>query len=61
VGVVLVVFQVHMVVEGIPKSEDGQHAYDNGRGGGVLAIEVARLETTNSGLGRGTLWELGVE
>jgi hypothetical protein len=50
-----------LVVDGIPKSEDGQHGDDNGRGGGVLAIEIASLEAASGRPGRGTLWELGVE
>lgn len=50
-----------LVVDGVPKSEDGQHGDDNRRRRGVLAVEVARLDAAPCRLGRGTLGELGVE
>lgn len=43
-GVVLVMLQVHLVVDGVPKSEDGQHGDDDRRRRGVLAVEVTRLD-----------------
>jgi len=60
-GVVLVMFQVHLVVNGVPKSEDGQHGDDDGRRRGVLAIKVARLDAAPGRLWSWALWELGVE
>jgi len=60
-GVILVMLQVHLVVNGVPKSEDGQHGDDDGRRRGVLAVKVARLDATRGRLGRGALRELGVE
>jgi hypothetical protein len=50
-----------LVVDGVPKSENRQHGEDDGRAGSVLAIEVARLDAANSGLGRRALWKLRVE
>jgi hypothetical protein len=50
-----------LVVDGIPKSKDGQEGDDYGRSRGILAIKVARLDSTNGRFGRGTLWELGIE
>jgi len=58
---VLVVLQVHLVIEGVPKSENGQHGDDNGRRRGVLAVEVVRLDSTASGCRRRALGELGVK
>jgi hypothetical protein len=50
-----------LVVDGVPKSENRQHGDDDGRGGGVLAIKVARLDATHGRFGRGSLWELRVK
>lgn len=50
-----------LVVDGIPKSEDGQHGDDDRRRRGVLAVEIARLDAASGRLGRGALGELGVE
>ena len=53
--------QLTLVIDGVPKSEKRQHGEDDGRGGSVLAIEVASLDTTNGRLGRRALRELRVE
>lgn len=50
-----------LIIEGVPKSENGQHGEDDGRRGGILAVEVARLDSTPSRRRRRALWELGVE
>jgi hypothetical protein len=36
-----------LIIEGVPKSENGQHGEDDGRRGGILAIEVARLDSAS--------------
>jgi len=50
-----------LVVDGVPKSENGQHGEHNGRRRGILAVEVARLDSPNSRSRRGALREFGVE
>lgn len=50
-----------LVVNGVPKSEDGQHGDNDRRRRGVLAVEEATLDAARGRLGRGALWELGVE
>lgn len=50
-----------LVVDGVPKSENGQHGDDDRRRRGVLAVEIARLDAATGRLGRGALGELGVE
>ena len=53
--------QLTQVIDGVPKSEKRQHSEDNGRGRSVLTIEVARLDTMNSRVGRRALGKLRVE
>lgn len=50
-----------LVVDGVPKSENGQHGEHDGRGRGILAVEVARLDSASSSARRRALGELGVE
>jgi hypothetical protein len=50
-----------LVVDGVPKSEKRQDGDDDGRGGSVLAVEVARLDAANGRVRRRALWELRVE
>ena len=50
-----------LVVDGVPKSENGQHGEHNGRRRGILAVEVARLDSLNSRSRRGALREFRVE
>lgn len=50
-----------LVVDGVPKSEERQHGEDDGRGRGVLSVEVACFDAANGRRGRRALRELGVE
>jgi hypothetical protein len=50
-----------LVVDGIPKSKDGQEGDNYGRSRRILAIKVAGLDSANGRFRRGTLWELGIE
>ena len=50
-----------LVVNGVPQSENGQHGEHDGRRRGILAIEVAPLDSANSRTRRRALGELRVE
>jgi len=50
-----------LVVDGVPKSENGQHGEHDGRGRGILAVEVARLDSAGSRSMHRALGELRVE
>jgi hypothetical protein len=50
-----------LVVDGVPKSENGQHGEHDGRGRGILATEVARLDSASSRAKRRAFGELRVE
>lgn len=53
--------QLTLVIDGVPKSKKHQHGEDDGRGGSVLAVEVASLDTINSRIGCRALGKLRVE
>jgi hypothetical protein len=50
-----------LVVDGVPKSKNGQHGEHDGRGRGILAVEVARLDSASSKARRRALGKLRVE
>ena len=55
--VVLVVLEVHVVVDRVPDQEEDSDSVDEGRRAGVLALKVARLVAGNRVKPRGTLAE----
>jgi hypothetical protein len=50
-----------LVVDGVPEAENGEDRSVERRGGRVLAVEEARLDSAASASGRGALGELRVE
>lgn len=54
--VVLVVFQVHLVVDGVSEGEDTQDRPNDRGGGRILAVEVSSF---NSATGNRGCWTLG--
>jgi len=60
-SVVLVVLQVHLVVDGVTKTEDAEDGPNERSTTGVLAVEEAGLDASAGGGGCGALGELRVE
>jgi len=52
VRMVLVMLQVHLVVNGVPDTKDSNNESDKRLARGVLSVEPPSLDSTNCGLGR---------